>query len=441
MNILAQILPGVRDFRTPISVGALWLLTGIVAVGLLPSDSSKTFRGIWADMIVSAETFPSVALGSLALLGIYLFGIATTIIGQGLMRLIQRLRFTIIAVVLAFAVILFGILAWQFALIVVGFLALLFLGGLWLVWAYQWRGVESLGHFFARFAAVSIDLIPRLISDSADNLAMVFSPTREQLDYFMRRQVDASPRLVEELGQRMTLGTLEDVLAAAQVPLADVIEELGDGYGDIESFAELRVYLEAHPELEYAAVSKLRETVGRTLASADVFTRRRFVALAANFRSRRAAVARQLEELLVRLKVEQPALYDEYDRLKAEGEFRSAMALPTAVLVALAGVALIEHVDWLQNFWGGLTVIVFSIAVCLIFISAGQNRITSSNGLLYGALRQSVIKLNDLSTIDLDYLDYREPSGWLSEFRRPQEGSGSSERTDLFDPPRDAGLG
>ncbi|MGC5033964.1 hypothetical protein [Micromonospora sp. DT229] len=73
MNILSQIVPGLRDARTPFAVGLIWAITGWLAMSLLPR--SVMDEPIIADAVAQIRMLPTEVAISVAAFLIYISGI------------------------------------------------------------------------------------------------------------------------------------------------------------------------------------------------------------------------------------------------------------------------------------------------------------------------------------------------------------------------------
>src|SRR4051794_24369942 len=80
MGLLAQIIPGIRDMRTPLAVGVMWTLTAWVAFYLLPKN---VFDGRQVQPLVeTANKLPAELRVSIALLLIYTMGVFLEAFGR-----------------------------------------------------------------------------------------------------------------------------------------------------------------------------------------------------------------------------------------------------------------------------------------------------------------------------------------------------------------------
>lgn len=78
--MLAALLPGLREFRTPLAVGYAWLITLWLAVGYR-APRSDAARGFLADVYRLAHAAGPVAVGVAVSVGAYLLGVIATRLG------------------------------------------------------------------------------------------------------------------------------------------------------------------------------------------------------------------------------------------------------------------------------------------------------------------------------------------------------------------------
>ncbi|MGW2612860.1 hypothetical protein ACWC4A_52740 [Streptomyces mirabilis] len=88
--MLATLLPGVREIRTPLAVGYTWLLALWLAVGHRIPDSDRA-SGVVADVYRLAHAAGIVAVGVAVSVGAYILGVITTPIGLGIIYAIGNL--------------------------------------------------------------------------------------------------------------------------------------------------------------------------------------------------------------------------------------------------------------------------------------------------------------------------------------------------------------
>src|SRR5262249_55245273 len=93
MNVLAQIIPGIRETRTPLVVGILWVGVAWVLSFLVP-------RHVWQfdalnTPIHQIQRLPTEVVVSITLLLIYIFGVILDFVGAFIRKVI-RLAFLLI---------------------------------------------------------------------------------------------------------------------------------------------------------------------------------------------------------------------------------------------------------------------------------------------------------------------------------------------------------
>ncbi|MBA8793669.1 hypothetical protein FHX74_001274 [Friedmanniella endophytica] len=164
-------------------------------------------------------------------------------------------------------------------------------------------------------------------------------------------------------------------------------------------------------------------------------------------------IDRRISELKVRLKVDHEKLYDEYDRLSAEAEFRSAIGIPMAATLIFVGYAQVQTFSWLtfdqwwptvdrllnvqalpswlywlpeacreilhQPFWA----FVIGVVIMILFSSAGKAKAGEAARLLYAAVRQGILSKADEPLFDSSELGFDQGGvlGVRPEGREPAE--------------------
>lgn len=81
--MLAALLPGLREFRTPLAVGYAWLIALWLAVGYR-APRADAAHGFLADVYRLAHTAGPVAVGVAVSVGAYLLGVTATRLGLGI---------------------------------------------------------------------------------------------------------------------------------------------------------------------------------------------------------------------------------------------------------------------------------------------------------------------------------------------------------------------
>jgi len=88
--VLANLLPGLRDVRAPLSAGFVWLLALFLALEpSLPSRNEAS--GVWSSLLVLADTFSPVGIGIAVSFLAYLTGSIYEAISSAIVELVGRL--------------------------------------------------------------------------------------------------------------------------------------------------------------------------------------------------------------------------------------------------------------------------------------------------------------------------------------------------------------
>jgi hypothetical protein len=415
MGLISQALPGLRDLRTPLTVGALWVLAGLLFHQLLPLDIQRQLGAMTRDISNVLSSIPTVALGSFAGLGVYLLGVAMALVGAAIARLVRVLTTPAMGALLAF--ILLAYFLFSAVLIVLIILLLIVVLLIWVGWRQE-AADEPFADFLVRGLRDVMSEVAGAVVELLEVLVSTWSPTREQVHYFLQqnlqRRVDASPDLLRRLIQRRSRSELADDLMRAEVPLRVLKDRLeGEGVedwdgSDVEDWYRLEQRLSNSDYQQSVDVLRkvLLESLKGNPKQRSAFLKQFTLSAAAQ----KDAVLR-LEEAHVRLKVDQPALYDEYDRLRAEGEFRSAVALPVSAIFAGVGILVADQVRWFDSqlewlgthvswvsvqLWLALLIVIMAAIPLLLFIIAGRSRELEALKLLYASVRQDVIQNRDV---------------------------------------------
>jgi hypothetical protein len=220
LGLLSQVLPGLRDLRTPLAVGALWTLAGAFGIPLLPTAVLRELEGIGRDIEQAFSSVPTVALGSFAALGVYLLGVAMSLVGSKVTRLMGVAITPPIIGVAVFATMAYFL--WRAALLLVVVASLVVLSWNWASWHLEGRSGSFADHL-ARNLRFAADEIPSALRDAFEVLVAMWNPTREQVRYFLQqdleRQVDASPDLLRELIDHLSDYGLVHALRTSYVPI------------------------------------------------------------------------------------------------------------------------------------------------------------------------------------------------------------------------------
>jgi hypothetical protein len=472
MNLLSQLLPGVRDLRTPLAVGVLWSIFLVMLAPQLPAGVKNAFLASSLQPAASLTFIPQAVQTSLIGLAVYLIGVISSYVSQGVTRIIVMLfnwRSWLVVVALAvtviFPVAVFGVGAG------VGLLAMLAV-----MFSYSRSPAERFSDFFDPIA-IQIEKIRHeaaaLVSRTVDSITSGWSSERRERAHFLKqdatRRVLASPfmrnRLVKDVKDRQLIRAL--TVLDVRFDNAELVDRLEPPCSTAESRQEQKLKLAVvgagHPDASHevrshtayldgqdhdlrtridekqivtwgALLSEKRPYKGPTAESVfqhklqtaiedDPEMAHRFVWHFTRIDLSDSVLDQRIAEARVRLKADQPAVYDEYDRIRSEGDFRTAIAIPLAACVVLFGYMvagqapglvggplravfegisswsmLSEHpglrsfVDKAGNVpWLSWIVGVLLLVAC---IAAGRVKDAEAARLLYASIRQKIMEVD-----------------------------------------------
>lgn len=383
MNLLSNFLPGIRDARTPISAAAIWTIACVLWVPLLDLDAwdRSWFRHF--NFISNSDLMNSAASTFLLILLAYIVGVVTVSIGKviGLAAKIL-IGLTVISVMpFAFilALILIGVMFGDTLFPAVGnILKTAF--WLTLVFLIIYRNPRSTLFRISRSVIVhtldSFDLdldiedssspsgrsLLRRISRTLRILFAILgtfvrqmdlnfadlSPRRSYTKRLMAHQMllslRSSPegltRLIGRLPMRFCISTARQ-LQIGYPSSMPAPQRLLPPHRPSES--QWRQWLQLAwrwPDLDDSsknlARSDLQGRIISVLSQNDASLLDflcRYISIPSTFRR---SVQRQMNTVPFTLRAHHPSVYEEYDRLETEGEFRCAVALPLAFAVFAA---------------------------------------------------------------------------------------------------------
>lgn len=427
MNLLSQLLPGVRELRTPVAVGSLWTLASLLAWQLWLADQPDKTTQVKAAVQGTILLIPPVAQASIACLGIYLLGIIMTYVG----KVLSRAGLVLLAAAAIALFLYFAIAELLMALTWASFLAVLVLS---LVVFVEWRTSgktqpyhELLAERLSQGAALARPLIVeagRRLTDALETGLTLVSPVREQINHFTQeqanRQVEASATLLKDLVRRVPRDNLLAAVMLLDIPVADVASKAGCDT-TMQNWRDLRGCFSEDPQDQGERSrsrldSHLRDAIyAATRDNQD--KQRLFVRRFTNASAYQQDVASRLDQANVKLKADRPALYDEYDRLRAEGEFRSGVALPVAAVIALAAMIVAPSMTWIaERLW----LVAFPAALLFLLLQvAGRSKSAEASRLLYSSIRHELIEHRDVRVLTAAGLGLTTPQPWYAEDARP----------------------
>ncbi|WP_097319074.1 hypothetical protein [Paractinoplanes atraurantiacus] len=389
MNILSQIVPGLRDARTPFSVGLIWAITGWLAASLLPS--AVWDKTIFADASTQIAKLPTEVTISVAVFFVYVAGILlNAALGaiRALVMFAAGLAGVVLVLVVMLAVARFFLVYVFCALMIVALWALL----RWkrLATGTYWSSLEDcLGTVF-RVIAGKADQAYAHMRHAYEADSPIFD---ELVDQELELYFDRNPEFLPDAVAKLSRKALYQTSNAVGVTLADV-HAVADPH-QRQRFQALRnlddLHLSRRKSADHAD-DDLRQVLREHLSnSADA--RRAFARSALDYSELRGILRRRLERAELVLRSEKPDVFMDYDRVRAEGELRAAVGLPVAALLAIAAYKwhLVFHADKSMTpfYWlcGG------AILIGVVLHGTGESLIKKSNRMLYISVRTELITI------------------------------------------------
>ncbi len=432
MGFLAQLLPGLRELRLPLAVGTLWAVAAALLSHLLPAPLLQQLAQASEPTRAIVDRLPGTVTLGLAGAAVYLVGVVMHEIGQVLVRVLAAAS---IPGALAFVVYLFVMfLATSSAIALAGILSLVFAGA-YIIWRREtkeatrepvapgttsWFGTTgSVTQLALPFPDVRLarepippfvdwfsDGIrtgvrdirrkgPSMLLEASQELSAAWDPSRDQVNYFLQEEVDrylaASPHLLRDLVEGLPKDSLREAAELMQLELQEIANAADLPGGILENWSDLANVLTTEKEggLRVAVVEAVHKA-----AREEVRLRREFIRRFADTTSLRRDVRQRVERAQVRLRADHVPLYDEYDRLRAEGEFRVGVAVPAGASLLGAGVLVADAIPWLADHL--YVTALPALIVTFLLLSAGTGKKNEASQLLFASVSQEVIVNRDI---------------------------------------------
>ncbi|MEV4139371.1 hypothetical protein AB0J72_45325 [Dactylosporangium sp. NPDC049742] len=390
MNLLGQFLPGVREVRTPLVVGVLWSLAAWVASALLPEK-------VWQREAIQTAgrqigKLPVELVISIIILLIYLLGVLLQSIGAAVRTVLSFVATLGIPLFVVFVVAQF---AFKFLIACILFLVILCLAQAWLRYrrvrpeSYQVALEDTVTAGLLYAHSVVLQLIHAVRFATESDRQLFDELVDSEFESYFGENSDFLSRTVNEIEQGLLYqGAISVGLTLEEVHAVSNAEDRGDFR--VKSLADLWMLRRRRENSD----SDVRRALLRKLETSQV-ARAAFVRSVLEFDELRVRLRRRLNRAERRLRENQPEQYLEYDRLKAEGEFRSGVAVPLMVL--LAALAYRWHLEFDAKdspdvlWW----LIVGAFAAGTIMIYAGDAQARKARMILYDSVRTGVIELQN----------------------------------------------
>ncbi|MFG1816870.1 hypothetical protein ACGFIF_24145 [Kribbella sp. NPDC049174] len=394
MTIWTQFLPGVRDARLPLAAGSVWALVGSLLFRYLPDQVE---HGELAKSIRTAVAVaPATVVVGVGLFGAYLLGIVLTELSQIVLRLVNGLAR--LMPVLVGILILLWFLASFLRLLLVAVAALAVLA-----WHESRKSggvsyVDLLSFSFTRLCLWCL----RFCSDRWQDVKLAWDPSREQIATMVKeesaRTLAASDGVRHSLISRIPRGMLWDALRATNLQDAEFQRVQALQVPALASVPLARAVrkIKKVPELEGTIRAALEEKVA-THSEA----RHALISAVVNIARLQADVRNRVDRAHVQLRAQYESVYNEYDRLRSEGEFRTGIALPLTALIAALGYATIDEFDISRE--NGIWFYVIAGVTGLAMLTAGEGKKSEAAHLLYSSVRQQLVLPTETRTYGIEF--------------------------------------
>ncbi|MCN0154589.1 hypothetical protein [Salinispora arenicola] len=391
MGILSQIIPGLRDARTPLAIGALWAIIGWLACSFAPAEVWK--KDFFATAASQLDKLPVEVLITAMAFIVYLVGVVMQSIGAAITRFALPTFFAICGLLVLSTLV--AVLAEAIAMVAAITAATLIAASL-----LRRRRLKS-GSFWSVLEDTALESVRRIYiyserawrgyrTSRESHQAAFDEMTLESLEAYY----NANPTFLEEKVEELTHSSLQHAALSVDLTLEEVYAEtpqeepLPPG---LKSLADLRLHL-ADPEKHDSGIRRaLRKKLHRERDARTALTQ------VLELSGYRDWLRRRLEQADHELRSAKPELYLDYGRMRAEGEFRSGISFPLAALIALAAYKwhlLFNAGGPTQILWALLA---FALVVLIVLNNAGSQQQDNARLLLYSVVRNKTIQLSEES--------------------------------------------
>ena len=389
MNILSQVVPGLRDTRTPFSVGLLWSGTLWLIFFLIPEQDWRNSQ--IKPVVEPLRELPEQILLVFGLFLIYLLGILLEMLSK-IFWALCTLAFVLFCVAMVLATFKSTRAAVSLSLLILfGFVSYVALAASRLRRKLQdepylkvledttFQVLESLG---GRIAAFFLQV--REIAEPD------YGNFQELLKSDLELAFGENPNILDNALKVMSPATLSRATEATRITNHDL-------YAFARNADKVKVARANDPTLlkffirRDRAVARLaREAMARRLKE-DSAARVDFAIAVFNLSAQRDRLRARMEQAEVALRVNYKDLYNEIDRVRSEGEFRKGVAWP---LAAFSITAVLTIYDFLGFRLTDTAAVLLTFAACVtgaMIYSAGTGRTRRANQLLYACLLQNLV--------------------------------------------------
>jgi hypothetical protein len=388
MNILAELIPGARQLRTPLAIGYLWLAVAWV-------NSSRFERYVRKNPPLTQairdlnlnHLSPTIVVLSISF-GAYLIGMFFQILGDILVAatIISAIVISLFSV--AIAVLILALLTgfYMLLLIMLAAIALLSFG----LWSAKKHGTD-VGNEIAQLL-INATVIVLLFNYAVRKFALkVWSPATAARNGLESRSavdlLDMHPETVHKFCRTLSSVSLRSACIEAGLYTDSAsLYETSDGNSIKLSEAAARSWVD--PESDRILRDYLRaQLLTDRPAAASVILR---VVQASRIRNLvRGAVA----DAETRIRAQQRVMFEDSDRLRAEGEFRRGVAIPLAAMLST-----------ICSFYTSLpALIALAAAPMILLYASGLKKEQDSAAIIVSCITAGIadLKVEDLNDVRL----------------------------------------
>ncbi|WP_433228919.1 hypothetical protein ACQP2H_23650 [Micromonospora sp. CA-248260] len=409
MNVLSQIIPGVREARTPLAIGVIWSIIAWIACSLAPKEVWQ--KDVFAGAASQIGKIPTEALIGIAALIVYLVGIFLQSVGEAVSKLaiptilagsaivlfialipaIMELALTCITVC---AILLFAVAGLRHHRIKSGTYWTTVEDTLTAAWQNLINYIEHSWLSYRNSRETRHSIFNEICADSLE-------------DYYA-----SNPGFLEEKVKELTHSSLHQAALGTNLTLEEAYAEGNHKEvipAHLKTLADLRLHLANAEEydngIRIALIKKLKRDRQARVGLTQVL----------DLSAYQDWLIRRLDRVDHELRSTRPELYLEYDRIRSEGEFRRGISFPLGALIAI--ICYKWHLTFnalgpKALLWGPL---IGSVAVWLVVHSAGTSQTDRAARMLYAAVRDKTIELPDETPFGEPIFVFRP----LPEVRRP----------------------
>jgi hypothetical protein len=389
VNILSQVMPGLREVRTPFTTGLLWVAFGGILLSLLPEETWD--REVFRDAVELMRRLPGEIMIPVALVQIYVLGILFEFLAHRMFRV-----FLIGMVVVGY------VFAPQaMALIMIqsfSVLVPLTLFGMAILPLYAWLRSRRLRSTFYDALEDTISRWEDMFRSAALGIAKGVRESFESetaiFNELVGRELEqhySDEFFTDEVG-RLNRTRLYATASMMNMTVSAVRRESGIPIGEFrrtKTISDLKLRRDASGnDFDKHVRSVMLEMLRGSHEARAVFAEKNIVSL-----ELRNSLRRRLVRVDLRLRVEYPEIFAQVDRLSAEGEFRTAVALPVTALLAI--LAYKWHLEF--NAASGLRTFFYMCLAAgligMVLAYAGTRKTKESRILLYECTRSGIVVL------------------------------------------------